>query len=191
MNLNTPITTVECFNEITITITITDKNFNYSNNYEIFITSDYNSVCAHHAINKYRPSNRISNFCWSNFVDILCPHFQLESDNCPYWLNCDHIIHNFCILPHSNCPFPSSSRVALSVVFVSVCRMPAMRWSVRLKRWCTRLRGERATPRETWTKTTWTPLQVQLQRRPAAEWCPAWHRWVLIDWLIGQGLTSH
>jgi len=39
-------------------------------------------------INKYRPSNSISNFCGSNFVDILCPHFQLESDNCPYWLNC-------------------------------------------------------------------------------------------------------
>ena len=27
MNLNTPITTVECSNEITITITITDKNY--------------------------------------------------------------------------------------------------------------------------------------------------------------------
>jgi len=42
LNLNTPITTVECSNEITITIglTITDKNYNYSNNYEIFIISD-------------------------------------------------------------------------------------------------------------------------------------------------------
>ena len=82
MNLNTPITTVECSNEITITITITDKNFNYSNNYEIFIAlhkifiaSDYISVYADHAIDKYRPSNRISNFCGSNFVDILCPRF--------------------------------------------------------------------------------------------------------------------
>ena len=36
-NLNTPITTVECCNEITITIAITDKNYNYSNNYEILI----------------------------------------------------------------------------------------------------------------------------------------------------------
>ena len=36
MNLNTPITTAEYSNEITI-ITITDKNYNYSNNYEIFI----------------------------------------------------------------------------------------------------------------------------------------------------------
>jgi len=38
LNLNTPITTVECSNEITITITISDKNYNYSNkvnNYEI------------------------------------------------------------------------------------------------------------------------------------------------------------
>ena len=52
MNLNTPITTVECSNEITITITITDKNYNYSNNYEIFITSDYISVYADHAIDK-------------------------------------------------------------------------------------------------------------------------------------------
>ena len=73
MNLNTPITTVECYNEITITITITDKNYNYSNNYEIFIISDYTSVYADNAID--RPSDRISNFCGSNFVDILCPHF--------------------------------------------------------------------------------------------------------------------
>jgi len=46
--MNTPITTVECSNEITITIT--DKNYNYSNNYEIFIISDYISVYADHAI---------------------------------------------------------------------------------------------------------------------------------------------
>ena len=52
MNLNTPITTVECSNEITITITITDKNYDYSNNYEIFIISDYISVYAHHAVDK-------------------------------------------------------------------------------------------------------------------------------------------
>ena len=44
MNLNTPIMTVECSNKITITIAITDKNYNYSNNYEIFIISDY-TVC--------------------------------------------------------------------------------------------------------------------------------------------------
>jgi len=53
LNLNTPITTVECSNEITITITITDKNYNYSNNYDAFIISDYISVHADHAINKY------------------------------------------------------------------------------------------------------------------------------------------
>ena len=43
-----PITTVECSNKITIT----DKNYNYSNNYEIFIISDYISVYADHAIDK-------------------------------------------------------------------------------------------------------------------------------------------
>ena len=52
MNLNTPITTVECSNEITITITISDKNYNYSNNYDIFIISNYISVYADHAIDK-------------------------------------------------------------------------------------------------------------------------------------------
>jgi len=52
LNLNTPITTVECSNEITITIPITDKNYDYSNNYEIFIISDYISVYADHAIDK-------------------------------------------------------------------------------------------------------------------------------------------
>ena len=52
MNLNIPITTVECSNEITITITITVKNYNYSNNYKIFIVSDYISVYADHAIDK-------------------------------------------------------------------------------------------------------------------------------------------
>jgi len=75
LNLNTPTTTVECSNEITITITITDKNYNYSN-YEIFIISDYISVYADDAIDKQnRPSDRVSNFCGSNFVDILRPHF--------------------------------------------------------------------------------------------------------------------
>jgi len=49
LNLNTPTTTVECSKEITVTITITDKNHNYSNNYEIFIISDYISVYADHA----------------------------------------------------------------------------------------------------------------------------------------------
>jgi len=48
LNLNTPVTTVECSDEITIT----DKNYNYSNNYDIFITSDYISVYAEHAIDK-------------------------------------------------------------------------------------------------------------------------------------------
>jgi len=52
LNLNTPITTVECCNEITITITITDKTYNYRNNYDIFIISDYISVYADHAIDK-------------------------------------------------------------------------------------------------------------------------------------------
>jgi len=52
LNLNTPITTVECSNEITTTITISDKNYNYSNNYDIFIISDYISVYADHAIDK-------------------------------------------------------------------------------------------------------------------------------------------
>ena len=52
MNLNTPITTVECSNELTITITISDKNYNYSNNYDIFIISNYISVYADHAIDK-------------------------------------------------------------------------------------------------------------------------------------------
>ena len=57
MNLNTPITTVECSNEITITVTITDKNNNYSNDYDIFI-SDYISVYADHAIDKQISSKR-------------------------------------------------------------------------------------------------------------------------------------
>ena len=52
MNLNTPTTTAECSNEITITITITDKNYKYSNNYEIFIISDYISVYADDGIDK-------------------------------------------------------------------------------------------------------------------------------------------
>jgi len=75
LKLNAPVTTVECSNEITITITITDKNYNYSNNDEIFIISNYISVYVDHAIDKYRPSDQISNFDGSNFVDILCPHF--------------------------------------------------------------------------------------------------------------------
>ena len=59
MNLNTPITTVECSNEkITITITITDKNYNYRNNYDIFIISDYISVYADHAIDKQISTKR-------------------------------------------------------------------------------------------------------------------------------------
>ena len=45
-------TTVECSNEITITITITDKNYHHSNNYNIFIISDYISVYADHAVDK-------------------------------------------------------------------------------------------------------------------------------------------
>jgi len=52
LNFNKPITTVECSNEITITITIADKNYNYSNNYEIFIIYDYISVYADHGIDK-------------------------------------------------------------------------------------------------------------------------------------------
>jgi len=56
--VKTSITTVECFNEIIITITITDKNYNYSNNYEIFIISDYISVYADHAIDKQILSKR-------------------------------------------------------------------------------------------------------------------------------------
>ena len=52
LNLNTT-TTVECSNEITIIITITDKKYKkYSNNYEMFIISDYISVYADHAIDK-------------------------------------------------------------------------------------------------------------------------------------------
>ena len=58
MNLKTPTTTVECSKEITITITITDKNYSYSNNYEIFIISDYISVYADHAIDKQISSKR-------------------------------------------------------------------------------------------------------------------------------------
>jgi len=42
----------QCSDEITITITITDKNHNCSNNYEIFIISDYISVYADHVIDK-------------------------------------------------------------------------------------------------------------------------------------------
>jgi len=52
LNLNTPMTTVECSNEITITITITDKNYHHINNYNIFIISDYISVYADHAVDK-------------------------------------------------------------------------------------------------------------------------------------------
>jgi len=60
LNLNTPKTIVECSKEITIIITVTDKNYNYSNNCEIFITSDYISVYADHAIDK-----QISSGDWS------------------------------------------------------------------------------------------------------------------------------
>jgi len=58
LNLNTPITTIECCNEITISITISDKNYNYSNNYDIFIISDYISVYGDHAIRKQISSKR-------------------------------------------------------------------------------------------------------------------------------------
>ena len=58
MNLNTAITTVECSNEITINITITDNNYNCSNNYDIFFISDYISVYADHAIDKQISSKR-------------------------------------------------------------------------------------------------------------------------------------
>jgi len=76
LDLNTPITTVQCSNKIIITITTTDKNYNYNNKYDIFIISDYISVYADHAIDKQISSaDRISHFCGSNFVDILCPHF--------------------------------------------------------------------------------------------------------------------
>ena len=47
-----PMTTPKCSNKITITITIIDKNYNYSNNYKIFIISDNISVYADHAIDK-------------------------------------------------------------------------------------------------------------------------------------------
>jgi len=52
LNLNKPIRTVQRFNDIPKTITITDKNYNYSNNYEIFIISDYIFVYTDHAIDK-------------------------------------------------------------------------------------------------------------------------------------------
>ena len=58
--MNAPVTTVQCSKEITIAITITDKNYNYSNKYEIFIISDYISVYADHAIDK-----QISSGDWS------------------------------------------------------------------------------------------------------------------------------
>jgi len=51
LNLNTPITTVEYSNKITA-ITITDKNYNYNNNYKIFIAPDYISVYGDYAIDK-------------------------------------------------------------------------------------------------------------------------------------------
>jgi len=56
LNLNIPITTVQCSNEITMTITITVKSFNYSNNYEIFIIYDYISVYTDYAIDKQMSS---------------------------------------------------------------------------------------------------------------------------------------
>jgi len=57
LTLNTPTTTVECSNKITITTTITDKNYNYGNNYG-FIISDYISVYADHAVDKQISSKR-------------------------------------------------------------------------------------------------------------------------------------
>jgi len=54
--LNAPVTTVQCSKEITIAITITDKNYNYSNNYEIFIICDYISVHIDHAVDKQMSS---------------------------------------------------------------------------------------------------------------------------------------
>jgi len=50
--------TVECSNEITITKAVTDKNYNYSNNYDILIISDYISVSADHALDKKISSMR-------------------------------------------------------------------------------------------------------------------------------------
>jgi len=42
-----------------MTITVTDKKYNYSNNYDIFIiTSDYISVYADHTIDKQISSKR-------------------------------------------------------------------------------------------------------------------------------------
>jgi len=38
--------------KLTIIITITDKNYNCSNNYEIFVISDYISVYTDHVIDK-------------------------------------------------------------------------------------------------------------------------------------------
>jgi len=64
LNLNKPIATVQCSDEITITITIPDKNYNYSNNYEIVI-SDYISVYADHAIDK-----QISSADWSYLITL-------------------------------------------------------------------------------------------------------------------------
>jgi len=40
------------FYEITITIPITNKNYSYSNNQEVLITTYYISVYADHAIDK-------------------------------------------------------------------------------------------------------------------------------------------
>jgi len=41
LDLNKPIATLKCSNEITIITKIANKNYNYSNNQQIFIILDY------------------------------------------------------------------------------------------------------------------------------------------------------
>ena len=52
--------------KLTIIITITDKNYNCSNNYEIFVISDYISVYTDHVIDK-----QISSVDWSYLPQLV------------------------------------------------------------------------------------------------------------------------
>jgi len=91
LNLNKSIMTLKFSNKITMNMKITNRNYNYSNNYDILIVSDYISVYADHAMDKQISSAdwlyllQLVQYCW-----YLCPYFWLESDNCAYWLNCAH-----------------------------------------------------------------------------------------------------
>jgi len=71
-------------NEITIIMKITNKNYNYGNNYNIFLVTDYISVYADHAMDK---KNRLlidhTSHNWSSIVDIYALIFGWSQTTVP------------------------------------------------------------------------------------------------------------